>query len=286
MDASFARYCTAVCDQVRFRPDRAAIQSELWGHLEDHAAALEETGLSREEAKARAVEAMGDPVEVGKALDALHSPVAGWLLRVLGWLSNLTLAILCLAVFCVLISDSANWFHNFSIDIRTQTERQVVAHWIDDLEDGPLVAAGATLTTFCPDTAAQTADYDFSVPCAARFVIEGYDPTLYVLLKVVHPLPWLRAPELDNWISAYDDLGNQYPSRNAVLSESQQSQVRFPHVSTSQLSYGRYLSAFVSYYIVRIGGLDPDATRITFTFDRFGQREFLLPISLEGGGPA
>ena len=105
-------------------------------------------------------------------------------------------------------------------------------------------------------------------------------------MKVVHPLPWLRAPELDNWISAYDDLGNQYPSRNAVLSESQQSQVRFPHVSTSQLSYGHYLLAFVSYYIVRIGGLDPDATRITFTFDRFGQREFLLPISLEGGGPA
>ena len=32
--------------------------------------------------------------------------------------------------------------------------------------------------------------------------------------------------------------------------------------------------------------LDPDATRITLTFDRFGQREFLLPISLEGGDPA
>lgn len=286
MDGSFARYCAAVCDQVRFRPDRAAIQSELWGHLEDHAAALEETGLSREEAKARAVEAMGDPVEVGKALDALHSPVAGWLLRVLGWLSNLALAALCLAVFYVLVSDSASWFYNFSVFIRTQTEQQAVAHWIDDLEDGPLVSAGATLTTFCPDSAAQTADYDFSVPCAARFVTEGYDPTLYVLLKVVHPLPWLRAPELDNWISAYDDLGNPYPSRNAVLSESQQSQVRSPHVSTLQLSYGRYLSAFVSYYIVRIIGLDPDATRVTLTFDRFGQREFLLPISLEGGDPA
>lgn len=289
MDGSFARYCAAVCDQVRFRPDRAAIQSELWDHLEDHAAALEEMGLSREEAKARAVEAMGDPVEVGKALDALHSPVTGWLLRVFGWLSNLALAVLCLAVFYALVSGSASWFHNFSINICTQTEQQVVAHWIDDQEDGPLVAAGATLTTFCPDTTAQTADYDFSIPCAARFVMEGRDPTLYILLKVTHPSPWLRAPELNSWISAYDDLGNQYPSSGSTLSESQQTQSLLPMgypVSTSQLSYGRYLSAFVSYYIVRIDALDPDATRITLTFDRFGQREFLLPISLEGGDPA
>lgn len=289
MDGPFARYCAAVCDQVRFRPDRAAIQSELWDHLEDHAAALEGEGLSREEARARAVEAMGDPVEVGRALDALHPPVSGWLLRVFGWLSSLALAALCLMLFYFLTFGARELFDDFLFRMGTLTERQVAAHWFDELEDGPLVAAGATLTAFCPDTTAQTEDYDFSIPCAARFVAEGRDPTLYVLLKVTHPSPWLRAPELNSWISAYDDLGNQYPSSGSTLSESQQTQSPLPTeypVFTSQLSHDAYLSAFVTYYQVLINSLDPDATRITLTFDRFGQREFILPISLKGGGPA
>ena len=41
----FTDFCNAVCAQVRFRPDRAAILSELWDHLEDHADALKERGI-------------------------------------------------------------------------------------------------------------------------------------------------------------------------------------------------------------------------------------------------
>lgn len=286
MDGPFARYCTAVCAQVRFRPDRAAIQSELWDHLEDHAAALEETGLSREEARAQAVEAMGDPVEVGKALDALHPPVTGWLLRVFGWLSNLALAALCLMMCYFLTFGAYDLFHDFLFRMSTLAERQVAARWYGDLEDGPLVAAGFDVTELHPTATAQTDGYNFSIPCAAQFATEGRSSNLYVLVKVAHPLPWHRAPDLDSWVSAYDDVGNQYPSINAALSESQQTYSLLPmeHPTyTQQLSYAAYISAFVTYYEVWIDALDPDATQITLTFDRFGQREFILPISLEGG---
>ena len=79
MADSFADYCAAVCALVRFKPDREAIAGELTAHMEDHMAALEAEGAPREEAKARAIEAMGDPEALGKALDALHSPLLGWL---------------------------------------------------------------------------------------------------------------------------------------------------------------------------------------------------------------
>ena len=51
----FTDFCNAVCAQVRFRPDRAAIQTELLDHLQDHADALKERGVpildAREEAR-------------------------------------------------------------------------------------------------------------------------------------------------------------------------------------------------------------------------------------------
>ena len=49
-------FCAQVCEQVRFRPDHAAIRAELAAHLEDHAAALEERGLDPETAARQAVQ--------------------------------------------------------------------------------------------------------------------------------------------------------------------------------------------------------------------------------------
>ena len=71
-------FCAQVCEQVRFRPDHAAIRAELAAHWEDHAAALMERGIPEEEAARRALEAMGDPEEIGKELDKSHSPLLGW----------------------------------------------------------------------------------------------------------------------------------------------------------------------------------------------------------------
>lgn len=49
--------------------EKRDIRDELAGHLEDHALDLEERGCSTEEARAQAVAAMGDPGEIGEALN-------------------------------------------------------------------------------------------------------------------------------------------------------------------------------------------------------------------------
>ena len=91
------RFCAQVCEQVRFRPDHAAIRAELAAHWEDHAAALAERGIPEEEAARRALEAMGDPEEIGKELDKSHSPLLGWfqeLFRALVW-TALAVLLMC-----------------------------------------------------------------------------------------------------------------------------------------------------------------------------------------------
>lgn len=80
------KWCRETIAQVRFKPDRDKIWDELIAHIEDRCEELKESGVTEEEAQAKAVAAMGDPVEVGKQLDAVHKPWLGWLWRISRWL--------------------------------------------------------------------------------------------------------------------------------------------------------------------------------------------------------
>ena len=75
---------------IRSRPDREAVRAELEAHLEDKTADLVRIfpDLGRQEAERQAVEQMGDPKEIGRALARLHRPWLGWLWR----LSQIALA--------------------------------------------------------------------------------------------------------------------------------------------------------------------------------------------------
>ena len=68
---------------IRFRPDRAAVRSELAAHLEDKRADLQRIfpDISPEEAESRALKAMGDPEELGRELARIHRPWLGYLWR-------------------------------------------------------------------------------------------------------------------------------------------------------------------------------------------------------------
>ena len=266
MDGSFARYCTAVCDQVRFRPDRAAIQSELWGHLEDHAAALEGEGLSREEAKARAVEAMGDPVEVGKALDALHSPLAGWLLLALTWCAKA-----CgVAALILLFLSCRRLFLHVTGPLRSmEVWTSAHAEW----PAGPV---------YHPTAIHRGKDYTYSVE-GARLVEEEDFWSIYYLLRVEHKNPWLRDPNLKEIIRAEDDLGNSYPSiREQAQMISLLVDEEWAGSSTGN-SMSDISSPFVTYYDMWVSPIDPSATEITLICDYYGPWEFTLTIPLEGG---
>ena len=65
--------------------ERYALRDELNAHIEDHALELEDAGCPAEEAEARAVEAMGEPEEIGKALNSQFSLF--W--QVMIWLGTL-----------------------------------------------------------------------------------------------------------------------------------------------------------------------------------------------------
>ena len=66
------RYCDAVCAHIRSKAGRRETYRELRDHLDDHVQALTDRGVPLDTARERAVAAMGDPAEVGKALDKLY----------------------------------------------------------------------------------------------------------------------------------------------------------------------------------------------------------------------
>ena len=87
-------YCRQLTQELRhLTPNEvAAVRQELWDHMEDHAEMLREAGYDEAEADARAVEAMGDPVETGREIDKQYPAI--WL-----WLSRLAVAVI--VVVCI-----------------------------------------------------------------------------------------------------------------------------------------------------------------------------------------
>lgn len=87
----FAQYGQAVSAHLRHatRREKAQVQKELTDHLIDHAEALAATGYDPWAAYWAAVEAMGDPEEVGRALDRAYP--RQWL--ILSRLAGLALAV-------------------------------------------------------------------------------------------------------------------------------------------------------------------------------------------------
>jgi cell division protein FtsW (lipid II flippase) len=107
-------YLDATCRQVRFRAARKYLRTELSAHIDDKKAYLEQSSVT--DAETAAVKAMGDPVQTGRDLNAIHKPRVEW--RV----------IVCVLLLCAAglftwrfgntggpASDGEYWFwHNFS----------------------------------------------------------------------------------------------------------------------------------------------------------------------------
>ena len=107
-------FCKMVCGFIRFWPDHAAITAELTAHLEDHRDALLELcpGLTPEEAEEAAVQAMGDPEALGRALDESHSPRLGWFQILFRVSVRTSLVLLLLFCFLPLGFDALATFRN------------------------------------------------------------------------------------------------------------------------------------------------------------------------------
>ncbi|MDC7287889.1 permease prefix domain 1-containing protein [Blautia schinkii] len=87
-------YLKTVSDQIMTASIREAIQKELANHLEDQKDAFMEDGMEEQEAEEAAVLEMGDPVEVGLALNEIHKPKpAKWFVRGVVTLSAILFAV-------------------------------------------------------------------------------------------------------------------------------------------------------------------------------------------------
>lgn len=85
MDPRFTDYADAVGRRVRYatKKERAAIRKELTDHMEDHAQALMDGGFDEAHARQVALDHMGDPAEVGLALNREYPKVWFLLSRVM-----------------------------------------------------------------------------------------------------------------------------------------------------------------------------------------------------------
>ena len=99
MHPTFDEYGKTVCRHVRHATGRekASIRAELTAHMEDHAQALLDGAFEEEHAYRVAVKAMGDPEEVGKALNREY-PLRWLILSRVLWLGILLFALLILSV--------------------------------------------------------------------------------------------------------------------------------------------------------------------------------------------
>ena len=90
------KYCDRVLARTRHltRRERAAVRAELDGHMEDHMEALLELDYPPELAEERALAAMGDPEETGRALDKEYP---------LGWLIASRAMLAALAAVCLMV---------------------------------------------------------------------------------------------------------------------------------------------------------------------------------------
>ncbi len=86
--------------------EKAEIRAELAEHVQDHAEALEEAGCSPEEARERALAAMGDPEEIGRGLARCYTRF--WLV-----LSRLATAGIVLATLSLLLGMSSHGLRVF-----------------------------------------------------------------------------------------------------------------------------------------------------------------------------
>ena len=76
-------FLDTVKNEIKYEPIRKNIEEELKSHIEDAKDDLMSKGLEENEAEEKAVEAMGNPVDIGKKLNKIHRPKFDWKLGIL-----------------------------------------------------------------------------------------------------------------------------------------------------------------------------------------------------------
>lgn len=157
------------CAPLRYPPDRAETERELYEHIMCRYQTFLDSGMSEQEADEAAAEAMGDPAEVGRELAAVHRPFLGFLLlflRVIG---------ICAAAFAVVLLIRQYRLGAFGVGNPYSTETAIL--------DASRLRQGASV---------KCGSYRFTVDRAA----EDADGNLLIRLKYRTPNPLLGPPRM------------------------------------------------------------------------------------------
>ena len=276
---SWKSWLFRACVDIRFKPDRGAVEKELLAHLEDKAEAIrQQADLPVYVVEKQALAAMGDPDEVGRQLAAVHKPWLGYL-----WLWSRRVLILCIVVMI--------WAaFGFSGQVFRSTAGD---HWWQDISGYSGDQANYTITEFSPDCTGQSDGYTFTVPAAAvihneaflaREEVEGEtyeyaveeNTALYLTMRATHLTPSTESCAAFRSFYAVDDLGNHYWSMNdpdVIYTWQMERSLR-----------GNYFrnGLWTSDYKAWIVSIDPAAEWIELRYDRDG-RDVRLRIDLTGG---
>lgn len=120
--ALWGKYVSEVLREVKFKYDHNGIRQELIEHMEELYEDLQAEGMDAPVAEVMAVEYMGDPQEIGKALHAEHSPLLGWL-----WMIGRELAAAFLILTVVsLLPTAVELFHSMNSQYVEKTDSALV----------------------------------------------------------------------------------------------------------------------------------------------------------------
>lgn len=76
-------FLNTVCEQIKYKPIRQNIAEELKNHVEEIKENYIAEGISEEMAETKAIEQMGNGIEIGKKLNKIHKPKLDWKLVII-----------------------------------------------------------------------------------------------------------------------------------------------------------------------------------------------------------
>ena len=261
------QFCERVTGQLRCKWEAPSVRQELSDHIQDHMDALLAGGMDGDQAEEAAVAAMGDPVEVGKALDALHSP---WPWRVFLLCARCCKLALVLAVVLALqnlmTEDLPSPRFLPTATASSAAQDLLRENWAEEVRATGTVTGGGKL-----------GDYTFRPQGEALLVYRPdytYDDgTIYpgglrltFLAETTHFQPWLDDVDIPWYaLSAQDDRGNTYGPED---------------LGTYTEPTGGRLLGFQEFSLYDAA---PEARRFTFTVSAAGER-LTFTVTLEEGG--
>ena len=189
MDKRLENWCDLAISEVRFWMDHPTIRAELEAHIEDRCAALEELNYPPELAAERTLNAMGDPVAVGKALNREHSPWLGWL-----WVASVA-AVLMMGIIVIELTWESPGTLEYAWKILKETVNPVPyeERWVELDESFDYLEAYGQNYTCVGIGSAEAVDvgrWTVEIPKAVWWERYGRYTYVAILLSVTPEKPW------------------------------------------------------------------------------------------------